>query len=220
MYLLNNMRINRSPNGYSLRLLGALMAITLPMCFCSSCTTDDPKKEDTPELITRAIFTFTPTGGGQPIVATATDPDGEGVQNIGIDGPIHLSLNTTYTLGIQLINELADPADPAYNITSEVEAEGDEHMLFFSWTNDTFSEPAGDGNVDHRDDFVNYSGGPNSKDANDRPLGLTTTWTAASIATTGTFRVLLKHQPDLKSDTSDSSIGETDLDITFPLEIQ
>ena len=189
----------------------------------NGCKENDPAKEDVPELITKATLTFTPNGGGAAVVVTATDPDGEGVQDIKVDGAINLSPTKTYVLSIELINGLAAPTAPEYNVTDEVEEEGDEHIFFFAWTNNTFSNPTGNGNVDARADAVNYSGGTNSNDANGKPLGLTTTWTSATPTGTstlsGTFRVLLKHQPGLKTDTSDSNTGETDLDLTFPLNV-
>jgi len=201
------------------RFFFAVLIITL-MGFLEGCNDDDPKKEDTPELITKATLTFAPSGGGSTVTVTATDPDGEGVQDITVDSPINLATSTTYVLTIELINDLAQPSDPGYNITEEVEEEGDEHMFFFSWTNNVFADPAGNGNVDNRDDDVNYTGGLNSRDVNNRPLGLTTTWESAASTASGSFRVLLKHQPDLKSDTSDSDTGETDLDITFTINVQ
>lgn len=188
--------------------------------FLSGCGVDDPKKEDTPELITKVTLTFTPSGGGTAVVVTATDPDGEGLQDVAPDGPITLDKDKTYSMAITLINGLASPSDPAYNITNEVEEEGDEHQFFFSWTNNVFSSPAGNGNIDNSADAVNFTGAANSKDANNLNLGLTTTWTAASAIVSGSFKVLLKHQPDLKSATSDSSLGETDLDIDFTIVIQ
>ncbi|MEQ8361708.1 MAG: hypothetical protein RH948_02505 [Cyclobacteriaceae bacterium] len=175
---------------------------------------DDPVKEDVPELITKATLTFTPAGGGTPVTSSATDPDGEGVQDIEVDGPINLTAGTTYTLTVSLINELADPTDEEYNITEEVEEEGDEHMFFYAWTNDVFSDPSGNGNIDNRADDVNYE----DEDDNGQPLGLTTSWTAGS-ASTGTFRVVLKHQPDLKTDTSDANTGESDLDVIFTINV-
>jgi hypothetical protein len=146
---------------------------------------------------------------------TATDPDGDGVKDIEVDGPINLAANTDYTLSITLINGLAGASDPAYNITEEVEEEGDEHMFFFSWTNNAFSDPAGNGNMDSRADAVNYL----DEDENSLPLGLETGWTTGA-ASSGEFRVVLKHQPELKSATSTSSAGETDLDISFTLNVQ
>jgi len=212
------MKNNRLMNVKSLRFLSAALVLTFAGIL-SGCNDDDPKKENTPELITKATLTFTPSGGGTAVIVTATDPDGEGVQNIAVDGPINLTASTSYILGITLINNLAEPTEPEYNVTAEVEEEGVDHMFFFAWTNNVYSNPTGNGNVDNRADVVNYTGGSNSKDVNNRNLGLTTTWTSATTTASGTFRVLLKHQPDLKSDTSDSNTGETDLDITFTINI-
>ena len=201
-----------------------LALVALSLMVLQGCKDDDPKKEDVPELITKATLTFTPNGGGAAVVVTATDADGEGVQDIKVDGPINLAANKTYVLTLGLINGLAATTAPEYNVANEVEEEGDEHQFFFTWTNNTFSNPTGNGNVDNRSDAVNYTGAANSTDTNGRPLGLTTTWTSATPAgvtvLSGTFRVLLKHQPDLKSDTSDSNTGETDLDLTFTLNVQ
>lgn len=192
--------------------------LTLLVLLLAGCGVDDPKKEDVPELITKVTLTFTPASGGSPIVVNATDPDGEGVQDLTTDGPINLSVNKTYTMKINLVNDLADPRA---DVTSEVSNEGDEHQFFFSWTNNAFSDPSGNGNIDNRNDPLNYTGGTDSKDENGRPLGLTTTWTTAANATSGaTLRIMLKHQPGLKSDTSDSSQGETDLDLAFTLNVQ
>lgn len=197
------------------------VAMTGILLLTGSCHDNDPQKEDVPELITKATLTFSPSGGGTAVVVSATDPDGEGVQDIKVDGDINLDKDRTYILTLTLINGLAQPGEEAYDVTREVEEEGDEHQFFFSWTNNTFSNPAGNGNIDTSSDPLNYSGGANSKDVNGRPLGLTTTWTTASTPTTGaSFRVMLKHQPDLKSDTSNATQGETDLDITFTLNIR
>lgn len=200
------------------RILNTVMALITvsTVAFLGACGDDDePRKEDTPELITKATLIFRPADGGSAIAATATDPDGEGVQDITTDGPINLAPNTSYTLSITLINELADPGDAEYNITDEVKEEGNEHMLFFSWTNNVFSDPAGNGNIDNRTDEVNYS----DEDDNGQPIGLSTSW-ATAAASSGKFRVVLKHQPELKTATSASTVGETDLDIEFNVNVQ
>lgn len=189
--------------------------IILSFIVFAGCDADDPQKEDVPELITKVTLRFTPDGGGDDITVTATDPDGTGLQPIEVDGPINLSQETTYTLAIELINELADVSDPAYDITDEVREEGDEHMFFFSWTNDAFADPAGNGNIDNRADEMNYE----DEDVNSLPIGLTTSWTTGLVSS-GTFRVLLKHQPGLKTGTSTASAGKTDLDIPFVINIQ
>jgi hypothetical protein len=184
------------------------------LLFSNGCEVDDPVKEEVPELITKVTLTFSPTTGGSPIVTSATDPDGEGVQDIQVDGSINLDAGTTYSMTLELINGLAQPSDPAYNITEEVEEEADEHLFFFSWSENIFADPAGDGNIDSRGDALNYE----DEDTNNLPLGLETSWTTGT-AVSGSFRVVLKHQPDLKSETSDANTGETDLDITFDIHV-
>jgi len=181
----------------------------------AGCESDDPQKEDTPELITKATLTFTPVGGGTAVTATATDPDGEGVQDIAVDGAINLTAGVNYTLSLSLINELAEVTSPEYNITEEVEEEGDEHMFFFAWTGDVFSDPTGTGNIDNRADAVNYE----DEDEGGLPIGIVTSWTAGAASSSGTFRVVLKHQPDLKTETSGSDTGESDLDIEFEINV-
>lgn len=193
-----------------------LLVATLPTALLfTGCNDDDPEKEDAPELITKVTLTFTPVGGTTPITVTATDPDGEGVQDILVDGPINLAKNTTYTMTIELINGLVSTTHDDYNVTEEVRDDADEHLFFFSWTNNTFGDPAGDGNADNRSDAINY----NDTDDNGLPLGLSTTWRTTDVAASGTFRVILKHQPDLKSTTSTATVGESDVDLTFTLNI-
>jgi hypothetical protein len=184
-------------------------------CLMHGCV-EEPVKEDIPEFITKLTLTFTPAGGGSSIEVSASDPDGEGLKDIEPDGDLILIPNETYTLSLNLINELADPTSPEYNITGEVEEEGDEHLFFYAWTNNIFSSPTGNGNVDNRDDDLDYG----DVDDNGLPIGLITTWSVASGVTEGTFRVLLKHQPGIKSTTSTALRGETDLDITFNIQIQ
>lgn len=198
---------------YSLKIFNHLFLIFFMVI--SGCSTDDPKKEDAPELITKATLTFTPTNGGSAVVVSATDPDGEGVKDLAPDSQMVLNSNTTYDLTISLINELAAPDEEGYDISDEVQEEGAEHLFFFGWTNDLFSSPAGNGNIDNRSDNVIYS----DNDSKNLPIGLKTRWTTAGSGRAGSFRIILKHQPDLKNGTSGIDIGETDLDISFTVVI-
>lgn len=202
-------------NLFNLSLLLLMVSI---LGLLSGCKKDDPEPENIPELITKAKLKFTPTGG--PVIeVTATDPDGEGVQNIKIDGPINLVKGTTYTLSLELYNELYKSTEEGYNISDEVAEEADEHQFFFEWTDGVFSNPTGNGNIDNNSDPVNYG---SSVDSKGLPLGLTTSWTTSVATTSGTksFRVLLKHQPEIKSTTSTSADGESDLDLSFTIAIQ
>jgi hypothetical protein len=184
------------------------------LLFVSGCEVEDPVREDVPELITKVTLTFTPAVG-DPVLVTATDPDGEGVQDVQVDSDIKLEAKKSYSLSVTLANGLVKPSDPQYDVTEEVKEEGDEHIFFFSWTSDIFSDPSGNGNIDSRTDAVNYE----DEDINGLPIGLATFWTAG-VASAGDLRILLKHQPDLKSATSESGLGETDLDITFRVKVQ
>lgn len=165
------------------------------------------------EVINQIVFTFTPAAGGNAITATWFDADGEGVGNPTIDD-INLVANTEYELAITLANTLGMDVE---DVTEEISEEDDEHMFFFGFTTDIFTNPAGDGNIDSRQDPLVY----NDQDANGNPVGLSTNWTTgATTSASGDFRVVLKHQPDLKTDTSDATVGGTDVDITLPINIQ
>ena len=169
--------------------------------------------DDGEELITEVVLTFTPTAGGDAITATWLDADGEGVGNPTIED-ISLAANTAYEMSVTLRNTLEDPVE---NVTEEIAEEDDEHQFFFAFTADIFSDPMGDGNIDNASDPLNY----NDEDANGNPVGLSTNWTTgAATSSAGTFQVVLKHQPDLKTATSDATVGGTDIDITFNINIQ
>ena len=173
---------------------------------------DAPSCENEEEIITDVILTWTPVGGGDPIVATAKDPDGEGVLDLAVEGPVNLLESTEYMLSIQLRNEVEGE-----DITAEIMEEDDEHMFFFAFTDEVFLSPAGDGNVDNREDPVNY----NDQDENGLPVGLSTGWTTecGEESASGTFRLILKHQPGIKSATSTVDDGGTDLDLTWTVNV-
>jgi len=203
----------------SLRLIFPAI-ICCSLILFSGCENDDPEPENVPELITKITLKFSPIGGGDVITTTATDPDGEGVQDIQVDGPINLAKNKQYTLTLELINGLYQQGQDGYDVSKEVEEEGEEHQFFFSFSEGIFSSPNGTGNI--KDNAASTVGTINylDEDVNGRPIGLSTSWTTAGVATTGkSFRVILKHQPDLKSTTSTSLDGESDLDITFVVNV-
>ena len=174
---------------------------------------DGHSHDDEEEEINEVVLTFTPTGGGDAIEVKWFDEDGEGVGAPTIDD-ITLDADTEYEMSITLANTLGMDVE---DITAEIEEEDDEHMFFFEFTADIFSDPTGDGNVDNREDPLNY----NDEDDNGFPVGLSTNWTSGSATSeAGSFRVILKHQPDLKTATSDATVGGTDIDIEFNISIQ
>ncbi|MEL6390819.1 MAG: hypothetical protein AAFQ02_11725 [Bacteroidota bacterium] len=199
-----------------LQLLTYLLFI-LGVVLISSCSDDDDPvmmiEDDGEETITRVTLTFTPDNGEDPVLATWFDADGEGSGAPVIDG-IDLEEGLTYTMTVELTNTLGSTDE---DVTAEIREEDDEHQFFFSFTDGIFSDPTGNGNVDNRNDPINY----NDADGNGLPLGLSTTWTAGGHTDApGEFNVVLKHQPGLKTANSDATTGGTDIDITFALNIE
>ncbi len=186
-----------------------LGVIVLPWAL-SSCGDDEPiAEENVEEVITNVTLTFSPVGEGSPVVATFVDADGDGVMMPDISD-LSLAANTTYEMAVTLFNSIEGE-----DITEEIEEEDNEHQFFFSFTDGSFSSPTGTGNIGGSG-TVNYS----DMDENNLPVGLITSWTTGD-ASSGTFTVVLKHQPDgQKTATSTSSVGETDVEIEWPLNIQ
>lgn len=182
------------------------------LALLGGCDPDDPEKENVEETITRIILTFSPSSGGNDIVASATDPDGDGPQDVVFDGSINLENNLEYELALKFENTLETPPE---DITAEIRAEGDEHLILFGWEGNLFSDPA-NGNIANNRSGIRYG----DDDENGLPVGLFSSWTTAETAAQGTFRIVLKHQPGgLKTETSGISAGATDADITFDVQV-
>ncbi|MBV6646441.1 MAG: hypothetical protein KI790_13380 [Cyclobacteriaceae bacterium] len=205
------------------------------MLFVSCSDDDDPPKENEEEVITDVTLTFTPAGGGSPLTFTATDPDGEGVQDIRPDGDIALAPNTTYTLNITLFNDIE-----VEDVTEEIQNEATAHQFFFAWTGDIFENPTGSGNygddglsqgpyggfsgtVIYADVETDYQTEPDDDGVSPRdlPVGLETTWMTGDATTDDEqFRVVLKHQPAEKNANSNSNTGEVDVSLIWDIQIQ
>lgn len=174
-----------------------------------------PAVENELEIITDVKLIFTNANDATDIVeASAQDPDGLGVEEMTILDTINLDTSKTYTLTYEIMNNLETPGE---NIGTEIAEEDAEHQFFFSFSENAFASPAGNGNIDTASDAVNY----NDEDANGNPVGLSTSWTTPSTPITGgTFTVNLAHQPGVKTATSESTDGDTDFNLTFVLNIQ
>ncbi|MBA9079806.1 MULTISPECIES: hypothetical protein [Rufibacter] len=176
--------------------LAILFAATVFMS--TSCSDDeDPAPVNEEELITTLKLTMVPQGGGATVTASYRDLDGDGGANPVITGA-QLAANKVYDVTVQVLDESKSPAE---DITEEVEEEGDEHQFFYV--------PSG----------VNLTVAYNDTDRNNRPIGIKTRMTTTT-ASTGNLKVVLKHQPALKSATSTINTGETDVEVTFPVTIQ
>ena len=193
--------------------LNYLLYAVLTLFIFTACEEDEaaPEEENEVEVFTDVKLVFTPTGGGAAVEAAAQDPDGAGVQELQVLGAINLAANTEYLLSMMIENCLEDPCE---DMNEEIAEEAEEHQFFFAFTNDAFTSPVGNGNMDNASDPINYIG----FDGNGNPVGLNTNWTTGS-ASTGTFTVQLQHQPDVKTATSGSTDGDTDFALTFNLNI-
>lgn len=171
----------------------------------SSCKKDeqlDPVIPNEEEVITTLIYTLTPEGGGETVVFSFSDPDGDGgsAPEIAADT---LQANTTYTGTLQLLNETQNPAD---DITGEIAAEGESHQFFFENTIAGLQ--------------ITYA----DSDASGNPIGLVTT-VETSDATSGTLTITLRHELNkLAGGVADGNManagGETDIEVTFDVEVQ
>jgi len=183
-----------------LLVLGCIFSL-----FITSCKKDEPETPIIPneeELITSLNFTLTPTGGGTAIVLSFLDLDGDGGDEPTITEGT-LAANTTYNGSLDLLNELENPAE---SITEEIQEEDEEHQFFFQSTVAGLS--------------IAYA----DMDSNGNPVGLSTTVTTTS-ANSGTITVVLRHEPDkAASGVSAGDItnagGETDIEVTFNVEVQ
>ena len=196
-----------------------LLAILFSVITIVGCSKDDdvaPEEENEVEVFTDVTLVFTNTADVNDVVtASAQDPDGTGIQELQILDAITLASDTEYTLTYEILNAL-DPVD-IEDIGSEILEEDNEHQFFFSFTENVFANPTGNGNIDAAADPINY----NDADENGNPVGLSSTWTTSSTASSGaSFTVRLQHQPDVKTATSGSNDGDTDFALTFALNIQ
>lgn len=195
-----------------------LLALLFVALSIVSCNNDDdvPEEEDELEVITDVTLVFTDESDSNNVIrARAQDPDGAGAQELQVLDAINLSIDSQYILTFEISNAL-DPND-VEDIGAEILEKDNEHQFFFSFSDSAFDSPIGDGNIDTASDPISY----NDMDENGNRVGLNTTWATSTIATSGReFRVVLKHQPDIKTATTGSNDGETDFDLTFILNIQ
>lgn len=173
--------------------------LLLPLALWA-CGDDAPISQNAEEIITTVRLAFT---GPSTFTATAKDADGDGT--VDTKDPITLAAGS-YTVEVTLINELESPAE---DITEEVEAESDEHQLFFTVT----GLPATSLTISYADTEMDYG------KATGLPVGLKSTWLNTG-AGTGQVTVQLQHLPPVNEQaqkvagvTKDG--GETDVSVTF-----
>jgi len=167
----------------------------------SSCE-KDPQIPNEEELITTVTYTLTPVSGGDPVIFSFRDLDGDGGQSpvVVLGRP---KANTVYNAVVGLYNESVSPVD---TITNEVSEEALEHQFFY-----TFSD-------------MNASYIYTDLDTENHPIGIMTRVTTGEPSE-GLVTIILRHLPDkFASGVSDGDIsnagGETDIEVSFLVIIE
>lgn len=178
------------------------VTILAVMLVFTSCKKDDPDPPNQEEIITTVNYTLTPTSGGTTVVMTFQDLDGDGPNTPIISGGT-LVAGETYSGSLELLNETENPAE---DITTEIMDEDDEHQFFFSST------------------VTGLSIAYNDQDGNGNPVGLLSTLTTGAAAT-GTVTIILLHEPvktasGVSGGDPTNAEGETDIEVTFPVNVQ
>ena len=162
-----------------------------------SCSKDEvPEEINEEELITTVEVALSSAEGNVTLVYRDLDADGPQAPNISVSGPIKSGVR--YVGAITFLNESESPAE---DITEEVEAESDEHQVFFVANGFSLNL-----------EYLN-------NDGNGQPLG-----TAFAITPTqgsGTLTVMLRHLPTKPNNGNpDTAGGETDVLVSFSVNVQ
>lgn len=167
-----------------------------------SCDDDKGEVPNEEEVITTLNYVLAPSDGGAAITLSFRDLDGDGGNAPVITGGT-LATNKTYVGTLQLLNETETPAG---NINEEIQEEKEDHQFFFQSTVPNIA--------------VSYT----DLDANGKPVGLLSTLVTGA-AGSGNIKVTLRHEPNkTATGVSNGDItnagGETDIEVTFPVNVQ
>ena len=184
----------------------------------ASCQDSTPYQGNEGEVITTVELRFVPAGGGEAIVATFDDPDGDGGDPPTVD---NIALPPgEYDLSLKFENRLEMPPE---DITVEIMDEGFQHQIFF--TGSAVDGPSTDNAT-----------GPlvlayDDLDVNQLPIGLQNTVRAREGM--GEMIVTLRHLPPIgetpvKTSTLASELresgfsgigGESDVQVRFQVQV-
>lgn len=174
------------------------------LVFLVACGDNDPIIPQESELITSVEYVLTPmnAAGLDQVVFSFEDIDGDGGEDPVIIEGI-LKANTTYAGELKLLN---NSVSPPIDLTEEINSEALDHQFFFISTKG--------------DLVVNYS----DEDSEGNPLGLKTILSSGNPGN-GTLTIILRHEPDkFAQDVKNGSIinagGETDIEVTFNVQVE
>jgi hypothetical protein len=195
------------------RSIGAIALSCVVLAACG----DEGGSDNEAEVITTVVLNFDPTVG-PATTATWNDPDGDGGAAPTIE-PINLSPGT-YTMTVQFQNRLSSPQ---VEITDEVSAEQDAHLVLF--TGSAVVGPATTGTTGPL--MHSYA----DMDGKGFPVGLSNTIVAR--AGTGQLTITLRHMPPeeppvkaadtvtlVKSGGVNAIGGSTDAQVNYSVTVQ
>lgn len=185
-----------------------LLPVLLMALALTACKKDDQPQPQTPappadeeEVITTLRITFSDIQLGTEFDLLFEDADGPGGNDpvITADG---LPANREYAAIVRVWN---GSVSPPIDMTDEIGEEDEAHQLFFQVTGAALS--------------VQYA----DLDDNGHPVGLVNLASTGDVGT-GSLKVTLRHGPDkgaagvAQGDITNAG-GETDIEVTFPVEI-
>ncbi len=174
-----------------------ILAVAVGTLVFTGCKKDELPHDHSNELITTFRLKLVNNANtADTKTVTWRDIDGDGGANPVIDA-LSLKANAVYSLSVDAV--LDESKTPADDIKAEIKNEDFEHLFVYAPT-------AGLNAV-----FSNFD-----KDKNNLPVGLTATVTTGAIST-GTVKVTLRHQADVKDGTF--APGSTDMEAVFPVSI-
>jgi hypothetical protein len=168
------------------------------------CDPTKPEIENEEELITTVKLSLVPKGGGSTIELFFKDLDGDGGKDPIIQGGI-LENGKVYNGKLIFLDETTSPSK---DISEEILKEAEDHQVFYSPSADLKDAVA-----------INYS----DKDLNSNPIGLLTEFTTKKSGK-GNLKITLRHKlskgnSGVKEGDISNAGGETDIEITLPLDI-
>ncbi|MFL1894554.1 hypothetical protein ACJRPK_02555 [Aquimarina sp. 2-A2] len=163
----------------------------------SACGSDDdlPEVINEEETITTVKLNFTEAGSSETKTVVWTENKKDAIT---------LKADTNYQVSIQFLDE-SDP-NAVDNITEEVIAEKDEHLVYFNSTVKGLSIKSAANDV---------------IDSNGVAINITTTWQSPVTIESGIVTAFLIHEPLTKVGTERSDFGgETDIEVSFDVKVE
>lgn len=178
-------------------LLFFVSSLIASVVFFQSCKEPRTKPSATnqPELITTLKIEFKNVETGEISEFFYRDLDSFGSNLPNRWDSIRLKTNSTYYFSVKFLNE-SDPNE-IINVTPEIKSEDYNHLVCY--------ETSANSIIIRSDNDGVY------------PLGLESKWITGQYSK-DIFTVRLMHQPGIKN--GNCEIGETDVQVTFPLIIQ